>query len=150
MANIKSQMKRIKTNAIRTERNKAYKSELRTWIRKTREAGAAALDVMPPHHWLRFGFTSGHALQYFEAIHQAALLRFRPILMTTLAALFAAVPLMLGWGEGSELRRPLGIASVDVAAGIAPQHLEQQRDLRRIQPAVTTQVLAEAAALALA
>ncbi|HWI84366.1 efflux RND transporter permease subunit, partial [Ramlibacter sp.] len=45
-----------------------------------------------------------------EAIRQAALLRFRPILMTTLAALFAAVPLMLGWGEGAELRRPLGIA----------------------------------------
>jgi multidrug efflux pump len=45
-----------------------------------------------------------------EAIHQAALLRFRPILMTTLAALFAAIPLMLGWGEGSELRRPLGLA----------------------------------------
>ncbi|TDU23320.1 multidrug efflux pump [Panacagrimonas perspica] len=45
-----------------------------------------------------------------DAIHQAALLRFRPILMTTLAALFAAVPLMLGFGEGSELRRPLGIA----------------------------------------
>ncbi|WP_019142865.1 efflux RND transporter permease subunit [Noviherbaspirillum massiliense] len=45
-----------------------------------------------------------------EAIHQAALLRFRPILMTTFAALFAAVPLMLGWGEGAELRRPLGLA----------------------------------------
>ncbi|MFN5350230.1 MAG: efflux RND transporter permease subunit [Polaromonas sp.] len=45
-----------------------------------------------------------------QAIHQAALLRFRPILMTTLAALFAAVPLMLGWGEGAELRRPLGLA----------------------------------------
>ncbi|MEC5218183.1 multidrug efflux pump [Actimicrobium sp. GrIS 1.19] len=45
-----------------------------------------------------------------QAIHQAALLRFRPILMTTLAALFAAVPLMLGWGDGAELRRPLGLA----------------------------------------
>jgi multidrug efflux pump len=45
-----------------------------------------------------------------EAIHQAALLRFRPIMMTTLAALFAALPLMLGWGEGAELRRPLGLA----------------------------------------
>ncbi len=45
-----------------------------------------------------------------QAIHQAALLRFRPILMTTLAALFAALPLMLGWGEGAELRRPLGLA----------------------------------------
>ena len=47
-----------------------------------------------------------------EAIHQAALLRFRPIMMTTLAALFAAVPLMVGWGMGSELRRPLGLAIV--------------------------------------
>ena len=45
-----------------------------------------------------------------EAIHQAALLRFRPIIMTTLAALFAAIPLMLGWGEGTELRRPLGVS----------------------------------------
>jgi multidrug efflux pump len=45
-----------------------------------------------------------------EAIHQAALLRFRPIMMTTLAALGAALPLMFGWGEGAELRRPLGLA----------------------------------------
>ena len=45
-----------------------------------------------------------------QAIHQAALLRFRPILMTTLAALAAALPLMLGWGDGAELRRPLGLA----------------------------------------
>jgi multidrug efflux pump len=46
----------------------------------------------------------------FEAIRQAAVLRFRPILMTTLAALFSAIPLMLGSGQGAELRRPLGIA----------------------------------------
>ncbi|MDR2128759.1 MAG: efflux RND transporter permease subunit [Burkholderiaceae bacterium] len=45
-----------------------------------------------------------------EAIHQAALLRFRPILMTTLAALAAAVPLMLSVGDGAELRRPLGLS----------------------------------------
>jgi multidrug efflux pump len=45
-----------------------------------------------------------------DAIFQAAILRFRPILMTTLAALFAAIPLMLSFGEGGELRRPLGIA----------------------------------------
>jgi len=45
-----------------------------------------------------------------QAIHQAALLRFRPIMMTTLAALGAALPLMFGWGEGAELRRPLGLA----------------------------------------
>jgi multidrug efflux pump subunit AcrB len=47
-----------------------------------------------------------------EAIHQAALLRFRPILMTTVAALFGALPLMLGAGMGSELRHPLGISIV--------------------------------------
>jgi multidrug efflux pump len=47
-----------------------------------------------------------------EAIHQACLLRFRPILMTTMAALFGALPLALGSGVGSELRRPLGIAIV--------------------------------------
>ncbi len=47
-----------------------------------------------------------------DAIHQAALLRFRPILMTTMAALLGALPLMVGGGVGSELRRPLGIAMV--------------------------------------
>jgi multidrug efflux pump len=45
-----------------------------------------------------------------EAIHQAALLRLRPILMTTFAALFAALPLMFGWGAGKELRHPLGLS----------------------------------------
>ena len=45
-----------------------------------------------------------------DAIHQAALLRLRPILMTTFAALFAALPLMFGWGEGKELRHPLGLS----------------------------------------
>ncbi|MBK1780796.1 multidrug efflux RND transporter permease subunit [Advenella sp. WQ 585] len=47
-----------------------------------------------------------------EAIHQAALLRFRPILMTTLAALFGAIPLMLSTGTGAELRQPLGLVMV--------------------------------------
>ncbi len=47
-----------------------------------------------------------------DAIFQAALLRFRPILMTTMAALFAGIPLALGSGIGAELRRPLGIAIV--------------------------------------
>ncbi len=47
-----------------------------------------------------------------EAIHQACLLRFRPILMTTLAALLSALPLMLGGGIGAELRHPLGVAMV--------------------------------------
>jgi multidrug efflux pump len=47
-----------------------------------------------------------------DAIHQAALLRFRPILMTTMAALLGALPLMVGGGVGSELRKPLGIAMV--------------------------------------
>ncbi|MFJ4373565.1 multidrug efflux RND transporter permease subunit [Pseudomonas japonica] len=47
-----------------------------------------------------------------EAIHQACLTRFRPIIMTTLAALLGAVPLMFGAGAGAELRQPLGIAVV--------------------------------------
>jgi multidrug efflux pump len=47
-----------------------------------------------------------------EAIFQACLLRFRPIMMTTMAAMLGAVPLMFGTGEGSELRKPLGIAIV--------------------------------------
>ena len=47
-----------------------------------------------------------------EAIREACLLRLRPILMTTMSALLGALPLMLGTGEGAELRRPLGIAIV--------------------------------------
>jgi multidrug efflux pump len=47
-----------------------------------------------------------------EAIHEACLLRFRPIMMTTFAALFGALPLAIGLGEGAELRRPLGISIV--------------------------------------
>jgi multidrug efflux pump len=47
-----------------------------------------------------------------DAIHQACLLRFRPILMTTMAALLAGLPLMLGTGSGSELRHPLGVTIV--------------------------------------
>jgi multidrug efflux pump len=47
-----------------------------------------------------------------DAIYQACLLRFRPIMMTTMAALFAGLPLAFGGGTGSELRRPLGIAIV--------------------------------------
>ena len=46
------------------------------------------------------------------AIRQACLLRFRPILKTTMAALFSGLPLMLGHGAGSEFRRPLGFAMV--------------------------------------
>jgi multidrug efflux pump len=55
-----------------------------------------------------------------EAIYQACLLRFRPILMTTMAALLGALPLMLGSGAGSELRRPLGIA---IAGGLVVSQL---------------------------
>ena len=47
-----------------------------------------------------------------EAIYQACLLRFRPIMMTTMCALLSGLPLMLGHGAGSELRRPLGYAMV--------------------------------------
>ena len=47
-----------------------------------------------------------------DSIYQACMLRFRPILMTTMAAMFGALPLALRTGTGSELRRPLGIAIV--------------------------------------
>ena len=47
-----------------------------------------------------------------ESIYQACLLRFRPIMMTTMAALFGGLPLALATGTGSELRRPLGISIV--------------------------------------
>ena len=56
-----------------------------------------------------------HGLSPREAIHRAAVLRFRPILMTTLAAMLGAVPLALGAGDGAELRSPLGIA---IAGGL--------------------------------
>jgi multidrug efflux pump subunit AcrB len=53
-----------------------------------------------------------HGKGPLDAIHAACLLRFRPIMMTTMAALFGGLPLALGYGAGSELRRPLGIAIV--------------------------------------
>jgi len=53
-----------------------------------------------------------HGLDAFEAIVRAACERFRPIIMTTLAAMLGALPLLLGEGPGSELRRPLGITVV--------------------------------------
>lgn len=55
-----------------------------------------------------------------EAIFQACLLRFRPILMTTLAALFGALPLVLAYGDGAELRQPLGIT---IAGGLVMSQL---------------------------
>ena len=51
-------------------------------------------------------------LSPFDAVREACLLRFRPILMTTLAAALGALPLAIGFGEGSELRRPLGVAII--------------------------------------
>jgi multidrug efflux pump len=53
-----------------------------------------------------------HHLPPVEAIRQACLMRFRPIMMTTIAALFGALPLAFGRGNGAELRQPLGIAIV--------------------------------------
>jgi multidrug efflux pump len=53
-----------------------------------------------------------HGKSATEAIYEACLLRFRPIMMTTMAALLGGLPLAFGHGIGSELRRPLGIAMV--------------------------------------
>jgi multidrug efflux pump len=57
----------------------------------------------------------GRGLSPRDAIHEACLIRFRPIMMTTLAALFGAVPMIVDSGAGSELRRPLGIS---IAGGL--------------------------------
>jgi multidrug efflux pump len=54
----------------------------------------------------------GRGLPPAEAIYEACLLRFRPIMMTTMASLLGAVPLIIGMGEGSEFRRPLGITII--------------------------------------
>ncbi len=61
-----------------------------------------------------------HGLEPRQAIYQACLLRFRPIMMTTNAALFGALPLAIGFGEGSELRQPLGIS---IVGGLAVSQL---------------------------
>jgi len=53
-----------------------------------------------------------HVMDPLEAIREAALLRFRPIMMTTLAAIFGSLPIALGSGAGAELRQPLGVAVV--------------------------------------
>ncbi|MET0289501.1 MAG: efflux RND transporter permease subunit, partial [Pseudoxanthomonas sp.] len=53
-----------------------------------------------------------HGLSAREAAREASLVRFRPIMMTTMVAILAAVPIAIGLGEGSELRRPLGIALI--------------------------------------
>ena len=53
-----------------------------------------------------------HGKSPHDAIYEACLLRFRPIMMTTMAALLGAVPLAMGSGVGSELRRPLGITII--------------------------------------
>ena len=54
----------------------------------------------------------GQGLAPHDAIFEACLRRFRPIMMTTMAAMLGALPLAIGMGEGSEMRRPLGIAIV--------------------------------------
>jgi len=84
-----------------------------------------------------------------EAIYKACVIRFRPIMMTTMAALLGAVPLALALGAGAELRRPLGIAVVGgllfsqvltlyttPVVYLAFEHLRQHIRLRRRQPAV--------------
>src|SRR4030095_1915543 len=61
-----------------------------------------------------------HGMTPEQAIYQACVLRFRPILMTTMAAMLGAVPLMLGSGAGSEIRQPLGYA---IVGGLAVSQL---------------------------
>jgi hydrophobic/amphiphilic exporter-1 (mainly G- bacteria), HAE1 family len=62
----------------------------------------------------------GRGATPFDAIREACLLRFRPIMMTTMAALFGTLPIAIGWGAGAELRQPLGLA---VVGGLAVSQL---------------------------
>ena len=61
---------------------------------------------------MRWRRSAQHGKNSTDAIYEACLLRFRPIMMTTMAALLGGIPLAFGTGIGSELRRPLGIAMV--------------------------------------
>ncbi|WP_291367686.1 efflux RND transporter permease subunit, partial [Acetobacter sp. UBA5411] len=61
-----------------------------------------------------------HGMSSLQSIRQAATLRFRPILMTTLAAMLGALPMVISSGTGSELRRPLGLA---IVGGLAVSQL---------------------------
>ena len=61
-----------------------------------------------------------HGLSAHDAIREACLLRFRPIMMTTMAALFGTLPIAVGYGAGAELRQPLGLA---VVGGLAMSQL---------------------------
>ncbi len=92
-----------------------------------------------------------------DAVREACLLRFRPILMTTLAAVLGALPLAIGFGEGSEFRQPLGVAII--GGLVASQVLTLlttpvvylvldglRRKMKRRRPAATTGVLVERAA----
>jgi len=65
---------------------------------------------------------SATRLEPRDAIYKACVIRFRPIMMTTTAALFGAIPLALGMGTGSELRKPLGIAVVGGLAAFPGAH----------------------------
>ena len=70
------------------------------------------LPVQPEDQRQRQGAEGFGIAQLLEAVREACMLRFRPILMTTLAAALGALPLAIGFGEGSELRQPLGIAII--------------------------------------
>ena len=87
-----------------------------------------------------------------EAIYQACLKRFRPIMMTTMAAMLGALPLAIGFGEGSELRRPLGISIVGgllVSQAADPLHDAGHLSLSRPLPSVGRSAAGEFAIRAL-
>jgi Cu/Ag efflux pump CusA len=79
---------------------------------------AVGMDTVSGRLRMTFGFDPLRSMERkeakrpAEAIYEACVLRFRPIMMTTMAAMLGALPLAMGTGVGSELRRPLGIAIV--------------------------------------
>ena len=70
-----------------------------------------------------------------SAIHEACLVRFRPIMMTTMAALVGTLPIALGYGAGAEARRPLGLAVVGGLRRVAVAHAVHHADLLRVHRA---------------
>jgi len=79
-----------------------------------------------------------------ESIYQACLVRFRPIMMTTMAAMFGALPLAIGMGIGSELRKPLGVCHRWGACRFADAHaLHDSRDLFGARPTAAAEKKAD-------
>jgi len=109
---------RLRGRRREEELDDEIRAHLRMAIRERVERGEILDEAVTWHleravwHRARAAEASRQGMSSFEAIHRACLLRFRPIMMTTCAAMLGALPLAFGHGEGAELRSPLGISIV--------------------------------------